>query len=858
LFSSLGITFNETVPRKNQTNKKNSACAVGRLAMKAQGHNNLSAIPGLEGVPDLAPDLVWLLGNDKAEVESLAKALIREYQKPLSLLAKAYLDGHAATAGIVQEIFLQALIKAHCFGNKQDIDAWFYQLAVKNLFKARKQLQIQKGLQIKTYRLTQEKPQNNLEGGLLSEFDRLGGRSRMTLLLRALFGWGINDIAIVLGEEPRCTQKRIEKAVKHTLHPSRRIGISTENLPAEQAVVKLEQALNRHWLDGPASPTEIEINYQLVLHECKKLTRRKWIVAHLRQGVILGLILALIMVIMLATRWLDPSVKIRQMINPPKPVPTLEPLIYYSVNEGDRLEDVEAWLHIPPERLTEANLQSDLDPPSGEAIFLPTLEEDWLEPSPTLLPPNTLPPKPLSARSTIQEVLSRMHASPNLWRTAWLDVYSLNLGPAGYAGPPRQDHFQLWASQPGKLFVISGYSYSNKVNKQLIREGLLFNISYPIILVQREAVDAVDPFSDWLFKLLDSSYFNHPEDWAILSTDKMAGRPTLVLNWMPMREDEQIWKTVFMRFWIDTVTGLPFRQQIYIRGDPPTLTMDIIVKNAMIDVDFPASIFDPWKVGKRGFASDYLATPAQPEELKAQTQEMIQLANVYGHEQYEWQPPPKGYNPSKARLTFQFPKEINLAEIEGKRVGLFADKYFLAELPYFDPWNVHCTRSADGWKIALINPLKGQQTGIQIQGGWMDLAYPEKFHEFGIGQQGNGMSFSPNNRYLAYTMTENSAYGRVVILDTETGESRIFDKIQPAFIMSWSPDSRYLAVIANQKQVFILIVLDVQKDLIAYRATIPRDTTGQPHNWPYKNWPWKDWKPELNETLKGLDGCYLP
>ena len=52
--------------------------------------------------------------------------------------------------------------------------------------------------------------------------------------------------------------------------------------------------------------------------------------------------LALILVIMLAIRWIDPSDEWQQMVNPPTPMPTMAPRMHYTVREGDRLEEIAA------------------------------------------------------------------------------------------------------------------------------------------------------------------------------------------------------------------------------------------------------------------------------------------------------------------------------------------------------------------------------------------------------------------------------------------------------------------------------------------------------------------------------------
>jgi Tol biopolymer transport system component len=191
-------------------------------------------------------------------------------------------------------------------------------------------------------------------------------------------------------------------------------------------------------------------------------------------------------------------------------------------------------------------------------------------------------------------------------------------------------------------------------------------------------------------------------------------------------------------------------------------------------------------------------------------------------------------------------------------VGLFAEKYFLAELPYFDPWSVRCTRSADGWKIAYTNPIFGQGTTTRNQAGWVDLAHPEQLNKFANDLQINELAFSPDSRYLAYIQSNYLTNGSVFILDTETGEIRNLSQVQSSFSLTWSPDGNFLAVVSDQYKTDFAMVIDVQTGDITDMTSIPRNAAGQPVYWPSKGRPWNEWKVQFPVTMKGIDGCYKP
>jgi hypothetical protein len=144
--------------------------------MKAQGNKNLGAIPDLERVPDLAPDLVWLLGNDKAEVEVLTRTLLNAYGNPLSYLARAYLDDQGVAECVVQAIMIQILAEGRHYGGKQDLDIWIFCLAFKNLMAARRRLQIRNHFHGAQKLFAGAEQQDGIETALWLGFDELGGR----------------------------------------------------------------------------------------------------------------------------------------------------------------------------------------------------------------------------------------------------------------------------------------------------------------------------------------------------------------------------------------------------------------------------------------------------------------------------------------------------------------------------------------------------------------------------------------------------------------------------------------------------------------------------------------------------------
>jgi Tol biopolymer transport system component len=195
-------------------------------------------------------------------------------------------------------------------------------------------------------------------------------------------------------------------------------------------------------------------------------------------------------------------------------------------------------------------------------------------------------------------------------------------------------------------------------------------------------------------------------------------------------------------------------------------------------------------------------------------------------------------------------------------VALFADGYFLTELPYFNPLNARCTRSIDGTKIAYSDPNTENEAIGQSRGGWIDLEYPEKLNKFTANQPINEMAFSPDGRHLAYTETDYSIYGNIYILDTESGETRELNHFETAYSLAWSPDGQELALITLENDAYTALVVDVKTGKITYsvhvKAFYAWDEKDKPADWPAPDWPGHAWGIQFPVTTRGLDGCYMP
>ena len=286
--------------------------------------------------------------------------------------------------------------------------------------------------------------------------------------------------------------------------------------------------------------------------------------------------------------------------------------------------------------------------------------------------------------------------------------------------------------------------------------------------------------------------------------------------------------------WFPQVTSLPATPVSPLRLDQ------------QLSVDFPQELLDtrlPWR---GGYAQDASGAPEDvppPIQVETARQRLPQIE------------PPKGFDPSNKRLTFQFPLTYNV-EAQQALVELFADGYFLDWVVMGNPWQMICDRSSDGQWLAFVN-LPSPDHDPETRLHWFDLNAPAQRHYTLSGQLGiTQLAFSPDNQRLAYfVQAPQGGRGRAFILDIGSKQTSDLMLLAEAKSLTWSPDGRNLAMIARfslREAVEHLLVLDVQTSAPVYSDTL--ENSAQIIN----NWLIGDWGVEFPQEARRMDDCAAP
>ena len=315
------------------------------------------------------------------------------------------------------------------------------------------------------------------------------------------------------------------------------------------------------------------------------------------------------------------------------------------------------------------------------------------------------------------------------------------------------------------------------------------------------------------------------------------------------------------RLWIDAETGLILRLQQYGGADGDALISEIIFTQVAYDRDFPASLFQPQHRLVGSFYADFLGDKPANRFLP------LASPQAPGHERLPEDPRPAASDLSASRLTFQYPENYSSLNPDSYApVSLFADGQYAGSLPFVDPWNVSCDRSADGsrivfgyrpslWKfLTSYKPLEGLR--------WMDVNKLDVQLTLLPGVSVTSFAFAPTSSDLAFFGTSgwtnsradftpgrlpDPGYGRA---DQDPGAGVCLQPIMEPGRQTTRPDRAERASSPAQA-----MIVDVSSGQITYRAPYPDNAYNGFHALPIgesalpADWPAKDWGEFPNSSI---------
>lgn len=809
----------------------------------------------------LASDLEWLLESGEAGPELLAEALVREYYRPLYRLALATLGEAGDAQAAAMETFIQAVLVAYRYHGRPEPEIWLYSLAVPLLRQADRRLvwrRADQALALYEDGAPDSAPQ---EGELWQAFQALPLDLRLPLALRLLQGRDPPSLAALLRQPEAQIERRLADGLDRLQEGLRAAGVTDGG---GEGGVSFFDRFQERWPPPELSDESLAAIAAEVARQARAQSARRKRRLALAEALLVGLALLVVGLIAWRADLFRPGGSASLPPAPPAspsqpprltstPRPTLPPRYEYIVQEGETLEGVAERLGVSPGQLAQWNR---LDPLGELQPFISLrLELDrppWIRSEPGPVTPVAHRSRPLSARSTLDELRAYLQASGTLWRTLWADARLIYYGLPGYAGPAQQSYRQqVWISQPDWMLTLGSSGGNPQLDEISLTAGGLnyqyFGFSNEVLIIPASEPGALFvPVIGLLDPLQSLELTGQARDVRISGEGLAAGRRAVILEW---QDDGQ--RSIFnfatrSRAWIDAQTGVVLRQQVYAGEDLQTLIFEQWVQKIRFDIDFPFLPLEDFRqLGLNSFAANYQATPLPTAEafpkvtVPAATPIHERILSV-GLD------PPAGFDPAQSWLTFQYADAQPNGTNSGFLVQLFAGKYFLGEIPDFlDLGSVRCDRSPDGRRVAY--------SGYGRDGprfGWFDLVDPGNLHDLDLEAEIGDLAFAPDGESIAFVVNvEGKLKHGVYVYNLRTGVLNLVRLLadEHAESLVWSPDGEYLAMMLYPPDENIrqeILVFDSQDGDLVYRASWDQRTLLDAIDdavWPPPDFPGHEW-----------------
>lgn len=838
-----------------------------------------------EPLPELAPDIDWMLQSGQASSEMLVEALVNEYYVPIYRLAMALLDDPEAARQTSQDVFGAALLNVYRYRSGSGVQVWIYQIAIEvcrnALRRLRRQRSFKASLPVSSDPMLfgSTTPSREADAALWLAVDALNEKAKLTALLHYLHGWGVSEIAQVLRNKDSAVQAHLRLVRQDCREAFHSTGLREEELD-----LLLSQTLQGRWPVPEMSVVDLDrIVVEVESHAGRQSSRRQ------RMTSVKEIALTLIAILFVAAfiwgaNMLVPEPEPTELPIPtgavtrssltesdvvivitgetptpqrsktwptpdrsamPTPTPTREGIMV-TVKPGDTLESIAKEMDTTVEELRELNrLAEDTDLRIGLPLLIPGSLDAVGVLSATRVPP-VAQSGPADQPATSSELALHIQQNINSWNTLWIDAQVLIYGPEGYAGPPRVSRSQIWISRE-QLLVLIG-SPMEGPEEVFLRNGTRFyrakpGSNQPWFFALKDNDPLSNPTREYM-NLFFNTFFGQQvgedrDHLRVVESEEIAGRAAWVV--------EKTYEADHLKalLWVDQSTGLILRRQQFQENAEKMLRDEVMVTAITYDVDFPQELFNPQLPWRGGYARDFTGEPASittrlPSEVAS------------GRQRLDYNLVPEDFDPSLAQLTFQYPLSFNHID-SLTNTELFASDYYLGPVMFGNPWTLICDRSPDGQKIAYVSqPDKAQSQNAFLR--WFNLSDPGEGVHRALGRTYvTHFAFSPDSHRLAvFGYNGQFAAGAIYILDIDTGEYNLLKHLIDANSFVWSPDGDYLALIATPTSIFQeeVMVIHTRTGEVVYREGIDIQSGRN-----YSDWPMLEWGIEFPVEMGGLETC---
>lgn len=792
----------------------------------------------------------------------VAQALTDHFFALIYRFALALLDDPLRARDVTIDTLTLALLNLFRYRSSIGVEAWLYGFALSAIHKENRHYDGQQdlftryGLQRSVGYNGISQPRNSAESAVWQEFDRLDRHRRQTALLFYLAGLTPIQIAAT-------THQGEDKIISH-LHQVRatilqalvqtegRENISQQDIENDRLDAEISRSLQQRWIVAPVSPSEVtQIADQVQSIAAQRGLKRKSVTRFKEVIFIALIILSAVAVLWTVNQWMPepPSSQVAAILTSTASPPERRNILYLA-QPGDSLESIASNLGVPLNQLNNLNLtEPGAYSQSGQLLQI-TLEPNQI-PQPTAVTPVNKP-APLSIRSTSNEILQRIEQSDSLWATLWMDLQVIWYGPENYIGPARAYRYQAWISQPNQsqeLFGLLGeapyraYLVTSRTNyisrpgarqiyidnRNLLPEGELL----PSLATRQMAFPG------------HAAWLKQPGTFQPIKVERLAGRQTLMVNWLNRRGIREA------SIWLDARTGILIRLQQYTGNDYGTLLSDSMITAIEYDHDFDPQLYDPQAIWGDGFATDHHISTTRDIPQSTPTR----VASVINRDFLPRLTPPSAFNPASSHLAFQYPPSLSETHQENNssypQAELLGDGYYLGMIPIGAPWAALCARSADGQLIAFARGTDGLSRTDGFF-GWLELSAPQDIYQPFERINATQFAFSPDSRRLAVFGTTSSG-SALFLLDIATGQKTELLQLSSARGLSWSSDGKYLAVIARRSSLAeALMVINVNNHQIVNGKQNGLQEPAPPDDLI------RQWRILSPAATGGLEACALP
>jgi hypothetical protein len=797
--------------------------------------------------PGNGNSIEWMLHDSQIDNFTLAEALAAEYYPGLHAFVLALNRTPSLPSpnpGL--EAIAKAVSERHRFWNDTTIQAWLYRLAYQ--IHNRNQSAFANFLRLPRFL----KPKQNKNSFPGEDQDYLDPEQHLPLLL--IYGHGLDEeeAAYILNLPVLKVRSRLKRARRYLYTAAYPDSLEIHSQYLEmlrpgagaQKSIEAQLELDKHLLDCtgcqmyrdklPALERSWKDEYRPVplpfdqIHKAKGEIQA--LIAHQNQRRNLLLLplkeISVVLVVLLAlvylgrqqgafeaydarpTTTLVPTSTAVPTLTPfptrtpaPRPVELAgiegEDYFYFDTwtTEGDTWESIaaKAGLRVDLVRYLNPSIPDSLI--NSTRILLVGLRSSGLFQTASV-PSTPLRLEPLTASSPAIEVLERARQSYQHWSSLWMDQLFISHGPPGYSGPALNAYqIEVYASQPDQWISIqkeleNGFSYiSYGVGDWLFGPktgpGRLSGTWTP-----GGFQGAASPFNETRLRT-EYAYQNTGEG-------EIAGRRAILLDAFSAGARQQ-------RLWIDALTGLLLKQEVYGGPDEEIIVYSWAARAVRYDIPFPPDFFYPpsralteylegWKItgdpvmGANGEIFSLRAAPAEkippPPGFDISTSPLLmQFPDRPGGE--EGIPAP-----DKPLILFDFPPESNVTgkDTPTGRIQIFSGDYHLGELELESPRFSDCQRASNGMLVALLTSRDRSRSELS----WFDLSDLELHSVTELAGGSREFAFSPDSQRLAFANCRISC--GLSVLDLGTGRT---EQVGPAldwiFNLEWSPDGEQIA-----------------------------------------------------------------